>query len=270
MIVDQAGTTIRGDRTPMPTPIRYFNLFTPRADTPFSAGSRLAISGIAGLYDPGQLVFLGPHAYRIQLTDPRGNPRFRDDTDSPVNLVIQGTMRWFTTWTVLPALPTGEDVQTYKAELWAWYAAPRPAPFDAHASVDFSVYRSGYPASPWSLPTGQNPLKLTIETPLVDEESPAGFDILLTGSARDFKLEYYLDVVVLNKETNLVVDNLIIPALYSNDDGYRFRARLRPVPNPNGPPGALVPHDVVVLAVDKYSGVVRSATRRKIQVRNPV
>lgn len=249
------------------TPIRYFNLFTPRPGTPFAAGSRLAISGIAGLYDPSQLVFLGPHSYLVQLTDPRGNPRFRDDTDAPVNLVVQGTMRWFTTWTVLPPSAAGSGPQPYKVELWAWYGAPRPAPFDAHVSVNFDVYGPDAAAPSWSLPTGQNPLKLAIETPTVDEEAPAGFDLLLTGSARDFKLEYCLDVVVLNKETNLVVDNLIIPALYSAADGYRFRARLRPVAS--GPAGELVPHDVVVMALDKYTGAVRSATRRRIQVRNP-
>ncbi|MFO0957328.1 MAG: hypothetical protein U0800_07640 [Isosphaeraceae bacterium] len=251
----------------MPTPIRYFNLFTPRPGTPFAAGSRLAISGIAGLYDPGQIVFLGPHSYLVQLTDPRGNPRFRDDTAAPVNLVVQGTMRWFATWTALPSVPAGNGPQPYKAELWAWYGAPRPSPFDAHTSVEFAAYSPEATAPSWSLPTGQNPLRLAIDTPLVDEEDPAGFDILLTGSARDFKLEYYLDVVVLNKETNLVVDNLVIPALYNTGDGYQFRARLRPVAS--GPAGALIPHDVAVMAVDKYTGAVRSATRRKIQVRNP-
>ena len=95
-----------------------------------------------------------------------------------------------------------------------------------------------------------------------------GVDIPLTGSAKDFKLEYYLYILILNKETNLVVDSMIIPAVFFTDSGYRFRARPKAVAS--GTPGAVIPHDLVILAMDKYRGDVKSATRRRIQVKTPV
>jgi hypothetical protein len=247
--------------------IRYFGIFTPASGASFVTGSRLAISGIAGLYDPSfpAPVFLGPHRYLVQVSDAQGNPRFRADTNLPGQFTVQATMRWFSTAMTLPGGLSGTASQTYKIDLWAWYAAPSPAAPDAHAEVAFELQPPGGSKTKWTPPGAHNPLKLAIEGPAVDEEFPAGFDINLHGLAKDFKLDFFLYVLVINKQNNFVVDNLIIPAVFPTDQGYRFRATLRPAPS--GQAGEVIPHDIVVLALDKYRGEVHSATRRRIQVR---